>query len=92
MQLDPNLEPSDPGFLAACVLLSSAVIGPNADRIAKFLGEPRKPVREIGRRLRLQKVWDHARVSCDWFDKDTGIYAFWLDVCVAQGWMDRTVA
>lgn len=90
MQLDPKLLPEDPGFLAACVLLSSAVVGPNADKIAHFLGERRLDVRIIGRRLREQGVWNRNRVMCDWLDKDTGVCAFWLDVCVARGWMNRT--
>lgn len=89
MQADPNLDLNSETFLAACVLLTSATIGPSADRVARFLEEPRKLVRTFGRRLRENGLWRDGMVHCgDWFDKKSGWAAFWLDVGVAIGYFN----
>jgi hypothetical protein len=34
-------------------------------------------------------VWEKGRVCGDWDDEKTGSIAFWLDVTVALGWVER---
>ena len=89
LRLDPNLDLSSSTFRSACILLGSLVVGPNADRVAKFLECPRDPVREVGRRLRENEVWDGGLVYGDWLDPEVGAIGFWLDVCVADGLVTR---
>lgn len=84
VRLDPGAPLDDEGFLAVCVLLSSAVVGACADRVARHLGEPRGPVRAIGRRLRRNGVWRGGRVCSDWSGG-----GLWVDAGIGIGWFER---
>lgn len=83
-----DITPDSKAYVPALVLICSAFKGPNADRIANFIGRPRSEVRVIGNRLRDNLVWLGNKVNCDWFGKDGGV-AFMCDVCVAQGLLAR---
>jgi hypothetical protein len=89
LELDLNLDEDCPEFDAGCVVMASAFHGPNADRCAKLLQLPRAQVREWGKRLVANGVWENGRVCADWDDEKTGGIAFWLDVTVALGWVER---
>ena len=83
-----GITPDDKQYVPALILLSSAVKGPNADRIAKFINKPRSEVREVGKRLRDNGIWNGGKLCCGWFGKDGGL-EFCLDVNVACGFLNR---
>lgn len=77
-------------YLPAEILLASLVCGPNADRIAELLNEPRSKVRPYAKTIRKNGIWDRDKVCCEWFNKEYGGVAFLMDVNVAAGFMNRT--
>ena len=86
-----EFEPDDDKYyLPAEVLLASAVWGPNADRIAGLIQQPRSKVRPIGKVIRKKGIWKGDKVYCEWFEKDGGV-AFMMDVNVAAGFMEKTL-
>jgi len=89
MKLDPKTGPDDPVFSTAVFMLAALQVGANADRVAKFCGYRRDYVRERARRLREAKVWVGGKTNCEWFEENGGI-AFWCDVLVAEGLLDRS--
>lgn len=94
MVVEENLEQSadeNPDlFMAGVVLVSGASVGPNTARVAKFTGYNRNQVREIGRRLRRNKLWVGRYLDIEpWFDKETGLVAFILDCMIANGDVER---
>lgn len=91
-RMDPKLSETDESYQIAAVLLASAALGPDADRIAKFTGYSRDWVRKLSTRLRGQGIWKGGRVYAEWQDPENGGAAFWLDVCVGRGFMDRVPA
>jgi len=90
-KLDPNLKTDDPAFDVAVVLLSGLYVGPNGQKIARFARLSRAFVGEVARRLRANGVWRGHKIAADWFEKN-GVYAFWLDVTVGLGLLERTAA
>jgi hypothetical protein len=89
-RLDDTLEESDFSFMAAVCLMSSLVVGTKAVTIAAFTGYPLALVRDFSARLRASNVWTpEGKIRADWFDKETGIIAFWCDVNVARGYLSR---
>lgn len=89
LELDSNLEEDDSAFNAGCVLLASAYHGPNADRCAKLLQLPRAQVREWGKNLVANGVWENGRVCANWDDEKLGTIEFWCDANVALGFIER---
>lgn len=88
-KLDKNLLESDPTFPTAMVLLAATAVGTNSDEIAKATELPRSQVRSIAAKARVQGIFRGGQVQhSGWFEEDGG-FAFWLDVCVAQGLMNR---
>jgi hypothetical protein len=87
--IDPAVDMNSSMFRSGCIILASAFVGPNADRVAKFLECPRAPVRETARVLRKNKIWDGTQVRGNWFDPSDGGLDFILDWCVAEGLMNR---
>ena len=83
------VDDSGPAFNAACVLLASAIIGPNANRIARFLELKRDEVRTFGKRLRANEIWKGRKVYGDWFDEQYGGINFCLDINIALGLMEK---
>ncbi len=83
-----EISPNDKCYTPAKILLASLVCGPNTDKIAKFINEPRLRVRPIGKIIRESGIWKRDKVCCEWFDENGGI-AFLLDVNVASGFMKR---
>lgn len=62
--------------LTAVILLASAVRGPGADTLAKFLGYKRFIVREVGKKLRERGTWKNGESNVPVFDSP----AFWSEV------------
>lgn len=79
----------DPGFVAGVLLISSLQTGPNIKRLSKYTKYSRKDISEYARRCRTNGIWKGGKVCCNWFDKESGSTEFVLDVCVAQGLMNR---
>lgn len=89
LELDTKLDGDCVEFDAGCVVLAAAFHGPNADRCAKLLQLSRAQVREWGKNLAANGVWKNGRVYADWDDEKTGGIAFWLDVNIALGYIER---
>lgn len=89
-RLDPDVKSNDPAWKVAAILLSSLAVGTNADRIARFASLPYRFVREVARRLRANGVWEGRLLCVDWFEDGGGGIAFWCDVNVGLGYMERS--
>lgn len=89
-KLDPQLSENDTSFTTAVILISGLVIGANADKVARFTGYRRSEVRDRATRLRENGVWQRGKTCCEWFEKETGGIAFWMDVMVADGLMAKS--
>lgn len=88
-ELDPDLDPTDPTYHVAALLLASATVGTDPFTLAAFTGEHIEWVMQIAVRLRASGVWEDDGVACNWWDEESGGLEFWLDVLVAQGLMER---
>lgn len=89
-RMDPNLDPKDETYRYALVMLTAAQVGPNADKIARRARIPRSEARKLTGDCRRTGIFKGKYIAhSGWFDKDGGM-AFWLDVCVARGLMERT--
>jgi len=94
-ELDPKLDEKDDSFLSAMVLLSALEVGTDTDKIADFLSVPREDIVDRVMRLYDNGVFsDDAEhpdgvVRCEWMKEETGGIAFWLDVAVAEGFVER---
>lgn len=86
--LDPDLEKGET-FNIALILMSSCIVGPNIQRLSKFTRFPRSYIAKFSRRLRENRVWVKGKIQCEWFEKEAGGIAFWMDVMVAQGIVTR---
>ena len=86
-RMDPKV--SGESFKAAVVLLAALVVGPSAPQVSAFTGYPIGLCREFSARLRESGVWKDGKTHCEWFDDKCGGTAFWLDVAVAQGFVER---
>lgn len=75
---------------AGRVLLASAIVGPNAQKVAKALGIPLSRVSPYARRLRDNGIWTtNGKVAANWFNEEDGGVEFACDVNVALGFMER---
>jgi hypothetical protein len=73
------------------ILLASLQVGPNADRIARFLGLNRDTVvRPRVKRLRANGVFQGCEIVCEWDNKESGHMSLLLDALVAEGLVART--
>lgn len=91
MKWDPGLSPDEADFRAAVVLLSSAQIGPNIRRLAKFTGYRPDEIADFSRNLRKSQIWKGGRVYAGWFGEGGGI-ALACDINVALGYIERSAA
>jgi len=89
-RLDPKLgEHTDTFATAVCLLAAALVVGPNVRRVARFTGYHVPFVKSRFERLRKQGVIRRGKFNVEWDHKTEGGVAFWMDVCVAEGIMDR---
>lgn len=88
-QMDPNLSPDDEAFDIAVVLLAMLDVRPWKPRaLARFTGRSERRIAEWLRRLRASRVVYRNRLHVDWWDPATGGIAFWMDVAIAQGYIE----
>jgi hypothetical protein len=88
-KLDPRLLESEKEFDIAVVLLSLAPKHLNRKRVCEFTKYPMSFIDEVFDKLIANKVIENGRLSVEWFKKEGGVIAFWLDVCVVMGWIAR---
>lgn len=86
---DPNVNEDDESYKAAAVLLAAINVGQNQSKIVKLLGYPRALVAKFAYNLKKSGVWKNGKTYAEWNDPENGGIAFWMDVCVAQGLMER---
>lgn len=84
-----NVDDLDPSIQSAMILMASGNVGPNAKRIAKLLGYPRKVVAEKARIARKNKIWVGGKIIAEWLDDKRGGVAFIADVAVLDGILER---
>lgn len=89
-EMDPNLDKSDETYKVALAMLSAAVVGPSDTAICEFTGVSPEWWLPYADNLRKNGVFTaEGRVAANWMDPETGGIAFWIDVNVAQGLMER---
>jgi hypothetical protein len=92
-RLDPSLKEDDESFKIAVILMSSVIIGANIKRLAIFTHYSRNYIAKIGVYFRKNEVWKNGKVCAgEWFEKDSGGIAFWMDVAVGQGYLERSLS
>lgn len=88
--LDPKLSELDEGFKAAVVLILAAAIGPYPRAIHNMTGYQRHLIEEFITRCKTNGVMDDDYVfGNEWLKKKSGTVAFWLDVMVATGEVEK---
>ena len=88
-RLDPKLKVTDEAFFVATVLLAALQVGAERKKVAEFLGVTEKRIAKYAKNLEKSGVWKDGKTSCEWFDKECSGVAFWLDVAVAEGLVER---
>lgn len=88
---DSNVNESDDSFKTAVILMASAYLGPCIRLMMRLTGYPRIFIVRRYNRFLENGIWDvkNRKVHGDWFGKDGGT-AFWMDVMVGEGLMERT--
>lgn len=89
-RLDPQLKESEDSFKTAVLMLSALSVGTEVDALVKFTRLPESFVAERVGRLKAGGVFKGDEIHVDWFDEENGGIAFWMDVAVAQGLVERT--
>jgi hypothetical protein len=89
-RMDSKLEVDQDEYVAAVVCLSALHVGTSSIRkLAEFTGYAVPRISPMVHSLRSNGVFRRdGKVACAWFEKD-GQIAFWMDVCIALGWMQR---
>lgn len=88
-EMDENLEEGSVGWDAALCLLASLEVGPFPDKVADFTELPLETVNEFAERLQANGVWKDGMIHAAWDDPEAGAIAFWCDVGVATGLIER---
>lgn len=90
-KLDPKLKKSDEYFEIATILLSGLVVGANVKKISDFLNLSIQKVKQYEKNLRKNGIWKGEKTyGEEWFKKNGGL-AFWLDVHVVKGYLEKRV-
>ncbi len=92
-RMDSGLAVWNESFIAATVLLSATQVGPHLRSIFHFTGYRKNQLAKI---RKFFKRWEQNGVFKDgviyhggWFDERCGGVAFWLDVGVGTGMLQR---
>ncbi len=90
-KLDKNCDPATQEGQAAALMLAALKHGCRQTReLARVTGVPLRDAFDIARRLRANRIWrSDGRTHADWANEETGAIAFWCDVAVACGLMNR---
>lgn len=87
--LDKKLTEKDEGYLPAQILLASAFVGTSKTKITKILNYPIGILEPYVKNIKRGGIWKNNKVHCNWLDEKHGGIAFWSDVLVAQGYLNR---
>ena len=89
--MDKSLSEKDDAFKAAVILLagSSGEVIKGVPQLAKYTGYPKEFVKKIVGNARKNRIWIKGITYCDWFDEKNGAIAFWLDVGVVLGYLEK---
>ncbi len=88
-RMDPHVTAR--ALQAGVVMLAALQEGTQPDRLTAFTAYPKKTVREFVTRLRMNGVFTgDGHVAANWFDPEEGGAAFWCDVAVCLGFIQRT--
>ena len=89
-KLDPKLSTTDDAFKWACVLVAAADVGTDPRKLAKRLDWPLSEAQDAAAQCRKVGLFNRGKViHGGWFDKESGGVAFWMDVMVARGLLER---
>lgn len=88
-RLDPNLPEDIETFQHAVLLLSALVVGADVMKLATFTGYKLEWIQQVDTRLRRAGIWKGKQTAANWAGEDGGL-EFWMDVCVAEGTIERT--
>lgn len=89
-KMDENTAPDSVEGHAVALLFAGARHGTrNVRELAAITGVPYESARTLARRLRSNGVWVGGKTRCNWDDPQNGGIAFWMDVCVATGMLNR---
>ena len=93
-RLDPKLGRDDEAFDVAVILIVSILIETQSpDRLALFTMRKRELVYRVVTNLKKNGVFTKdGNWAIDWWDKETGSIAFWLDVNIGMGYIKRVKA
>jgi hypothetical protein len=89
--LDPEIEETDEEFTVGIILLAALHTGANVKKIAGFLELPVEEVRKYEKALRKNKIWVGRKTHQEWSGELRGSIAFWLDVMVAMGRVEKKI-
>jgi hypothetical protein len=86
--MDPQLDAASDTFRTAVLLLSLALVG--VTKVRSFTGYTGAFVNGRIARLRQNGILERGgAINANWFN-DGGGFDFWMDVCVAEGLMERS--
>ena len=88
-ELDPNLSSDSEAFKAGLILLAALDVGTSVGAIRGATELPLTTVRLACRNLRSSGVFKGGKIYCEWDDEKSGGIAFWMDVAVANGLIQR---
>src|SRR5262249_41701644 len=90
LALEPVYEDTEE-FDAALILLACARLGTRRVMpLSRFTGVHPRQVAEFAERLRANGVWTaDGKTACEWDHEEYGRLAFWTDVWVAEGLLER---
>ena len=93
-RMDPGMRGKDhKDERQASVILLGAALGTllhNVEDIIAKTGYSRDLVRKVVKNAKLNHIWCSGKTHCEWFDKESGGVAFFCDVAVCLGWLQRS--
>lgn len=86
---DPALDPETDTFRCAVLLLAALEVGQNLARLSRYTQYERGFVAQCARRLVDNGTWRGGETVSSWTDRGPAHQAFWKDVGVAEGKLQR---
>jgi hypothetical protein len=88
-ELDPKLKPTDRTWMPAMFLAASLMIDGDAEEIASALEADLSYIEALATRASANDLWVNGRPDKGLYTGEGGGVAFWCDVSVLAGDMDR---
>ena len=88
-KMDPALDETDDTFATAVLLLSAISVGQNVSDLEAFTKLPATFIEPRAKNLLKAGIWKNGKTHAGWMDDETGGIAFWCDVLVAEGMIQR---